>query len=220
MGSSGSATKSKSCPAGLRARVRGMQTHKSAVEVGLPGSRLAINLTGVHPEDLRRGMVVARPGCAATHGAGRRPAAPRTRATTGRSDSSTATRSTSSAARPKCRPACGCWTPKNSRPGESGWAQLVLEAPVALAPGRPLHRAPAIAQPDSRRRRRRQPAPCTTLAPLPARRHRSARNARAWHARRPAPACPCADRARSAARRRRRVGPGCRNGRTSRWPAC
>ncbi len=49
-------------PAGLRARIRGMQTHKKAVEVGLPGSRLAINLTGVHPDELRRGMVIARPG--------------------------------------------------------------------------------------------------------------------------------------------------------------
>ncbi len=49
-------------PIGLRARIRGLQTHKRAVEVGLPGSRLAINLTGVHPDQLRRGMVVARPG--------------------------------------------------------------------------------------------------------------------------------------------------------------
>lgn len=49
-------------PAGLRARIRGLQMHKRAVEVGWPGSRLAINLTGVHPDQLRRGMVVARPG--------------------------------------------------------------------------------------------------------------------------------------------------------------
>jgi selenocysteine-specific elongation factor len=49
-------------PAGLRARIRGMQTHKKGLEIGLPGSRLAINLTGVHPDALRRGMVIARPG--------------------------------------------------------------------------------------------------------------------------------------------------------------
>ncbi len=49
-------------PIGLRARIRGLQTHKRTVEMGLPGSRLAINLTGVHPDQLRRGMVVARPG--------------------------------------------------------------------------------------------------------------------------------------------------------------
>ena len=49
-------------PAGLPARVRGLQTHKRQVEIGEPGSRLAINLSGVGVEDLRRGDVVARPG--------------------------------------------------------------------------------------------------------------------------------------------------------------
>lgn len=49
-------------PQGLKARIRGLQSHKRALEVGWPGSRLAINLTGVHPDQLRRGMVVARPG--------------------------------------------------------------------------------------------------------------------------------------------------------------
>ncbi len=49
-------------PGNLRARIRSLQTHKRPVEVGLPGSRLAINLTGVHPDELERGMVVARPG--------------------------------------------------------------------------------------------------------------------------------------------------------------
>jgi selenocysteine-specific translation elongation factor len=49
-------------PGGPRARIRGMQTHKKSVEMGLPGSRLAINLTGVHPDQLLRGMVVTRPG--------------------------------------------------------------------------------------------------------------------------------------------------------------
>lgn len=49
-------------PGGLKARIRSLQTHKRAVEVGWPGSRLAINLTGLHPDQLRRGMVVTRPG--------------------------------------------------------------------------------------------------------------------------------------------------------------
>ncbi len=49
-------------PGGIKARIRGLQTHKKPVEIGLPGSRLAINLTGVHPDQLVRGMVVARPG--------------------------------------------------------------------------------------------------------------------------------------------------------------
>lgn len=49
-------------PGDLKARIRGLQTHKRSVEVGLPGGRLAVNLTGVHLDDLRRGMVVTRPG--------------------------------------------------------------------------------------------------------------------------------------------------------------
>jgi len=49
-------------PGGLKARIRSLQSHKRSVELGLPGSRLAINLTGVHPDQLRRGMVVTRPG--------------------------------------------------------------------------------------------------------------------------------------------------------------
>ena len=44
------------------ARIRSLQTHKRQVETALPGSRLAINLTGVATDDLRRGDVVARPG--------------------------------------------------------------------------------------------------------------------------------------------------------------
>jgi selenocysteine-specific elongation factor len=53
-------------PGHLRARIRTLQTHKRAVERGLPGSRLAINLTGVHPDQLARGMVVGRPGALRT----------------------------------------------------------------------------------------------------------------------------------------------------------
>lgn len=48
-------------PQGLRARIRGLQSHKQPVEQGEPGSRLAINLSGVDTEQLRRGDVVAHP---------------------------------------------------------------------------------------------------------------------------------------------------------------
>jgi selenocysteine-specific elongation factor len=49
-------------PLGLAARVRGLQTHKTKIERALPGSRVALNLTGVETTQLRRGMVVAHPG--------------------------------------------------------------------------------------------------------------------------------------------------------------
>jgi selenocysteine-specific elongation factor len=49
-------------PTTKRARVRGIQTHKRAIETARPGSRVALNLTGVEKDELARGMVVARPG--------------------------------------------------------------------------------------------------------------------------------------------------------------
>ena len=49
-------------PGGLRARIRGLQTHKHKIERAVPGSRVAINLSGVRTEQLQRGQVVTLPG--------------------------------------------------------------------------------------------------------------------------------------------------------------
>jgi selenocysteine-specific elongation factor len=49
-------------PTVLRCRLRGLQTHRSKVDVALPGTRTAANLTGVSPEDLFRGQVVTTGG--------------------------------------------------------------------------------------------------------------------------------------------------------------
>ncbi len=49
-------------PGGKRGRIRGLQTHKAKVERAVPGSRVAINLAGLAVEDLARGQVVALPG--------------------------------------------------------------------------------------------------------------------------------------------------------------
>lgn len=49
-------------PPGLRARVRGLQTHKHKLNQAVPGSRVAINLTGVSKEQVSRGDVVCLPG--------------------------------------------------------------------------------------------------------------------------------------------------------------
>lgn len=49
-------------PSGLRARVRGLQTHKQKIDLAVPGSRVAVNLSGVSKEQLSRGDVVALPG--------------------------------------------------------------------------------------------------------------------------------------------------------------
>ena len=49
-------------PGGKRARVRGLQTHKRAIERAFPGSRVAANLSGIDKDELARGMVATRPG--------------------------------------------------------------------------------------------------------------------------------------------------------------
>jgi selenocysteine-specific elongation factor len=49
-------------PARMKARIRGLQTHQHKVEVAVPGSRVAVNLTGVNREELKRGDVVTVPG--------------------------------------------------------------------------------------------------------------------------------------------------------------
>jgi selenocysteine-specific elongation factor len=49
-------------PGGLRARVRGLQTHGQTVEAAPPGRRTAVNLAGVAVGDLHRGMVLGRRG--------------------------------------------------------------------------------------------------------------------------------------------------------------
>ncbi|MCJ7490597.1 MAG: selenocysteine-specific translation elongation factor [Dehalococcoidia bacterium] len=48
-------------PGKLRARIRGLQTHRQKVERALPGTRTAANLSGVAADDLLRGQVVALP---------------------------------------------------------------------------------------------------------------------------------------------------------------
>jgi len=48
-------------PRGLAARIRGLQTHKQPIWQGQPGSRLAINLSGVRTDDIQRGDVIAAP---------------------------------------------------------------------------------------------------------------------------------------------------------------
>ena len=49
-------------PRGIRGRVRGVQTHRTKRDVALPGSRVAVNISGVAVEDVRRGDVLTLPG--------------------------------------------------------------------------------------------------------------------------------------------------------------
>lgn len=48
-------------PSGTQGRVRGLQTHKRKEDNAIPGSRTAVNISGVEAESIRRGDVLARP---------------------------------------------------------------------------------------------------------------------------------------------------------------
>ena len=48
-------------PKGSKGRVRGLQTHKRKEEVAVPGSRTAVNISGVNLEEVSRGEVLAHP---------------------------------------------------------------------------------------------------------------------------------------------------------------
>ncbi len=49
-------------PEKLKTRIRGLQTHKKNESTAFPGSRTAVNITGVNLDQIRRGQVLARPG--------------------------------------------------------------------------------------------------------------------------------------------------------------
>ncbi len=160
-------------PRGLRARVRGLQTHKRAVEMGAPGVRLAVNLAGVAKSDLARGDVLALPGQL-------RP----TMALDVRLDV------LAGAPRPVAHNAVldlylgASETPARVvllegdelQPGESGWAQLRLARPIVAAWGdRFILRVPSpsltigggvVVEPWARRHRRSDAAVLARLVTL------------------------------------------------------
>ncbi len=48
-------------PQGITGRIRGLQTHKQAEERAQPGSRTAVNISGISVDQIRRGDVLAHP---------------------------------------------------------------------------------------------------------------------------------------------------------------
>ncbi|MGB1253665.1 MAG: selenocysteine-specific translation elongation factor, partial [Candidatus Promineifilaceae bacterium] len=48
-------------PSGREARIRGLQTHKTKRQVARPGSRVAVNLSGIDKQDVLRGDVLTHP---------------------------------------------------------------------------------------------------------------------------------------------------------------
>ncbi len=160
-------------PSGKRARIRGLQTHKQKVERGQPGSRLAINLAGVSAQEIRRGDVVTLPGLLSASSA-----------------LDVRLEIVADAARPvkhnalldvyigaaEAQAHVALLDADELRPGESGWAQLRLGAPVVAARGdRFIVRVPSpsqtvgggvIVETQARRHKRRDPATLNRLETL------------------------------------------------------
>jgi len=119
-------------PGRLRARVRGLQRHKSRVERLEPGTRAAVNLSGIHVEDVRRGMVVATPGAIKpAHAVDVRLRATRILSHSLAHDAGITFLSATSESEGKLR-LLDC---DDLRPGDECWAQVVLHDPAAVVPG-------------------------------------------------------------------------------------
>ncbi len=119
-------------PGKRRARIRGLQTHRQKVERALPGTRTAVNLSGVSPDDLLRGQVVVLPDSLPT--------------TTALDVRLRAIRDLARPIRHNARVSfhsgsCEVWGKvrfldrDELGPGEEGWAQLRLDEPVAVISG-------------------------------------------------------------------------------------
>jgi selenocysteine-specific elongation factor len=119
-------------PAGLRARVRGLQSHNQREEMALPGTRVAVNLAGVHHSELARGDVLAQPGAL-------QPTALIDMQLRVLADApapltqNMALDLFSGAAEVPCR--VTLLDAEQLAPGATGWAQLRLERPIAVARG-------------------------------------------------------------------------------------
>jgi len=115
-------------PSSRKAHIRGLQTHKQKVEVARPGSRVAANLSGVAVDDLERGDVVTSrgwlvPTSAVDVSLRLLPSAPHPL-----SHGTTVAFHTGSAeAQAKLR----LLDAEKLEPGQSAFAQLVLDHPVA-----------------------------------------------------------------------------------------
>ncbi len=119
-------------PKGVRARLRGLQTHKQAVTVAHPGSRVAANLSGVGVDQIQRGDVLVHPGTdAATRLVDVSFRVIPDRALAIRHNSSAKFFAGSANRMVRVR----VLGEGPLRPGQAGWLQLVLEEPVVVRRG-------------------------------------------------------------------------------------
>jgi len=119
-------------PSGLRARVRGLQTHRTAVDEAAPGTRVAVNLSGIDYRQIARGHVLTTPGWlhptrAIDASLRLIDAAPRPLKHNARVTFYTGTSETQARVRLLAADAAA--------PGDIAWAQVRLDEPVAVVKG-------------------------------------------------------------------------------------
>jgi selenocysteine-specific elongation factor len=119
-------------PGGLRARIRGLQTHNQKEEQATPGSRTAINLAGLSADALTRGQAVTLPGTLVPTTAldAHLRALPSLRHPI-RHNARVSFHSGASEVWGKVR----LLERDELGPGEEGWAQIRLDTPVAVLKG-------------------------------------------------------------------------------------
>jgi selenocysteine-specific elongation factor len=119
-------------PAGLKSRLRGLQTHKTRLDTATPGNRVAANLVGVNTSQLQRGDVLTKPGWLTSA----------TMLTVGlrllfylqrslRHGAMVSFHTGAAETMAKVRLLEG----NELQPGKSAWAQLMLDRPVAVVKG-------------------------------------------------------------------------------------
>ena len=118
--------------AGRRTRVRGLQTHKNAVERAEPGTRVAANLIGVARDGIFRGETLTAPGWlrpTAAFDVRMRVLADAPNPLRHNMSVTVHTGSSETVARLRL------FEEDSAAPGETVWAQLRLESPAAVAKG-------------------------------------------------------------------------------------
>ena len=119
-------------PGGQRGRVRGIQTHKQSAKVGMPGTRVAVNISGISHESIERGQILTDRGWLRESRAldvrlrvvqdSPVPVKHRASVTLHLGTSETLAR-------------VRLLDQQELEPGESGWAQLYLQYPIAAVKG-------------------------------------------------------------------------------------
>jgi selenocysteine-specific elongation factor len=119
-------------PGRLKARIRGLQRHKMKVGRLEPGTRAAVNLSGIRTEDVSRGMVVAPPGVLGpVHAVDVKLRATKLLGHSLAHDAGITFLCATSEAEGKVR----LLDRDALQPGDEAWAQIVLDRDVAVARG-------------------------------------------------------------------------------------